>query len=496
MVLGMEPRLSQQQSQKLILSPQIRQYLKLLQLPIAELEQTVEAEISENPLLEEKPQELPQEPPPDIPLERTDAKEIRPGESFESFDAMDENFRESSYPDLARGDAGDIDEKRRFQEASVTRPEALSDFLLWQIRFLEFSEKQKLISQEIIGNIDEDGYLRVTDEEIAQAAKASVPEVQAVVIEVQKLDPAGIAARNLQEALRIQLEKKAAEASDPEANGSSSERLREINLALKIVSSHLPLLEKRDLQGLAKALPADLENVKKAARVIGSLEPRPGRIFLNDDSHIVAPDATINIQEDAGEKYRIEIHDERIPDIRISPYYRRMLRNKNLDEKSKTFLKEKMLSAMNFLKALKLRKSTLREITEEIVKAQPEFLEKGFLHLKPLRLKDIASNLSIHESTVSRAIQGKYVSTPQGMIPYKSFFSSRMENTEGGSESQTSIMEKIRMIIDKEPPKKPYSDEHLVKLLKGEGILIARRTVAKYRDLLKILPSHLRKRKT
>jgi RNA polymerase sigma-54 factor len=261
------------------------------------------------------------------------------------------------------------------------------------------------------------------------------------------------------------------------------------------VSLHLPLLEKRDWGELARVLRVDLEEVKKAAEIIAHLEPKPGRTFYSEEPIAVTPDATVSFNEEGQEAYKIEIHDETVPELRINSYYRHLLRNKTTDEKTKVFIREKIQSAINFLRALKLRKSTLREITEEIVRVQSQFFDKGFSHLVPLRLKDIAHTLGIHESTVSRALQGKYIATPQGTIPYKSFFSTRLETLHGEAESQKSIMEKIKSLVEKEDSGNPLSDQAIVGVLNQEGILIARRTVAKYRDLLKILPSHLRRKK-
>lgn len=480
----MEPRLIQQQSQRLILSPQIRQYLRLLQLPITALEQAVDAELTENPLLEEISQEAGNEEmpvssaEPQLP-EKDSAEEIRLGESLSHFDELDENFKESYYPDFSLQDRETLEERKNFQETLITKPETLSDFLLWQTRFLDLTAAQRKIAEEIIGNINEDGYLQASLEEIAQACQTALEAVETVLFQIQTLEPPGIGARNLGEALLIQLRKK-----------------EDAQLAVDIVANHLPLLEKRDLAGLARVLSVDIEEVKKAVSLISGLEPRPGRTFYVEESLAVTPDATVSFAEDENDgKYKIEIHDEMLPAIRINSYYRRLLRDKDLDEKSKLFLKEKMQSAVNFLRALHLRKSTLREITEEIVKTQADFFEKGFLHLKPLRLKDIANNIGIHESTVSRAIQGKYISTPQGTIPYKSFFSTKLETTDGNLESQKSIMERIKMVVGKENPEKPFSDVDMVQILRNEGIVIARRTVAKYRDLLKILPSHLRRKR-
>ncbi|HXV28027.1 MAG TPA: RNA polymerase sigma-54 factor, partial [bacterium] len=269
----------------------------------------------------------------------------------------------------------------------------------------------------------------------------------------------------------------------------------EASLAAEIVAHHLPLLEKRAWQDLAKILAVDIQQIRNAADLIIHLEPKPGRTFYSEEPIAVTPDATVTFSRDENEKFKIEIHDEAIRELRINPYYRRLLRDKQSDSKTRAFIREKIQSGINFLRALSLRKSTLREITEELVRVQSRFFEKGFSQLVPLRLKDVANRLGIHESTVSRALQGKYISTPQGTIPYKSFFSSKMETTHGEAESQKSILEKVRALIGKENPAHPLSDQEIVKILRDEGLVIARRTVAKYRDLLKILPSHLRRRK-
>jgi len=481
----MEPRLIQQQAQKLILSPQIRQYLKLLQLPLAELTQAVQSELAENPILEESPPEKGAEENLSVsdtektPQEKT-AEELHVGESFDTLEKMDENFWSGyAYSYRVGQDASDLQKRKNYQESLIVKPEALSDFLLWQIRFLDLSEIEKHIAEEIIGNIDEEGYLKTSLEEIAQSRQMDVAQAEKVLREIQQLDPPGIGARNLREALLIQLRKKGPEAA----------------IAIEMVSKHLSLLEKRDWQQLAKILSVDVNEIRKAANRVSRLEPKPGRTFYSEEPIAITPDASVTLSDEEEENLKIDIHDETIPELRINAYYRRLLKNKTIDGKTRSFLREKLQSAFNFMKALKLRKSTLREITEEIVKIQPQFFEHGFSHLRPLRLKDIAQTLNIHESTVSRALQGKYISTPQGTIPYKSFFSTKLETTDGTSESQKSTMEKIRELIDQEDHHHPLSDQEIVQKLKDQGIVIARRTVAKYRDILRVLPSHLRRRK-
>jgi len=479
----MEPGFFQHQSQKQILSPQIRQYLKLLQLPLTELVQAVDTEMAENPMLEEsdKAGDEPLAAPPETePLKEPAEKELSFDDSFEYFDKLDEsfqaNYRES---DLSGYSREELRKKHDFQESLLTKPETLFDFLNWQIRFLNLDGIEKKIAEEIVGNIDEEGYLKATAQEIATTTGQPPEKIEKVLAKIQDLDPPGIAARDLREALLIQLRKKP---------GNTK-------LAQKIVADYLILLEKREWQQLARILCVDSGEIKEAVAVIGQLEPRPGRTFYSEDPIAVTPDATVYFDEDDETKLKIEVHDESIPELRINPYYRRLMREKATDEKTRVFLREKMQNAVNFIKALQLRKSTLCEITEEIVRVQAAFFAKGFAEMVPLRLKDVAEQLGIHESTVSRAIHGKYISTPQGTIAYKSFFTNRMETTTGDVESQRSIMEKIRSLIDKENPAKPLSDQEIVTILQQQGMVIARRTVAKYRDLLKILPSHLRRKK-
>ncbi|HTL47015.1 MAG TPA: RNA polymerase factor sigma-54 [Verrucomicrobiae bacterium] len=486
----MDTRLIQNQSQKLILSPQIRQYLRLLQMPIMELAQAVDVEMTENPMLEEKngtPDEdgvietpaveadgsLPEVPAPA-------SKELQLGESFDNLSEWGRDFDDNSFDhDSSYRSSADLQKQKDFKDSLLTQREGLSDYLLSQSRFLELSAEEKKIVEVIVGNIDDQGYLKATIEEMAAALNVTPEKVAAALEKVQQLEPAGIGARNLQEALLLQLKR-----LHPEAE-----------LARQIVQEQLPLLEKRDWPQLARVLDAGDEEIKEAAEIIMRLEPRPGRRFNSEDNIAVTPDAVVTYNENSTPPYKIEVVNERIPELRINAYYRKLLRTKDLDDKTKEFLKEKMQSALNFLKAIQQRRSTLYEITDQILKEQLEFFDKGFSHLKPLRLKDIAANLGIHESTVSRAIHGKYIQTPQGTIPFRSFFSSKLETTSGEAESQKSIMEKLKKLISGEDAAHPLSDQELVAILKKDGVVIARRTVAKYRDLLRILPSHLRRKR-
>lgn len=469
--------------QKMALSPQIRQYLKLLQIPRAELDQAVQIELSENPLLEEISKTVPDEPipgsePPALPLSSTE--EVRVGESFDTFERMDDSFRgQWADEDLSNVSRDEARQRKDYQENLLTAPETLADFLAWQAGVLNLTPEEKKAAEEIIGNINEDGYLSAVPEEMADAAKISTETVERVLGYIHKFEPPGIGARNLQEALLLQLDRRGGEAS----------------LAHAIVSKQLPLLEKRDFKQLCRIFQTDLGKIQDAVEIIVHLEPKPGRQFYSHSNTAVTPDAIIYFGDDDSEKLKIDIFDETTPTLRINAYYRRLLRSKDTDEKTKIYVREKLQGAVNFIKALQLRKSTIREITEEIARVQSEFFKKGFACMVPLRLKDIANKLNIHESTVSRAIQGKYVMTPQGTLPYKTFFSTRLETTSGEAESQTSIVEQIRMIITHENAEEPLSDQDIVSKLHERGIRIARRTVAKYREMLKIQPSHLRKKR-
>ena len=479
--MGLEQR--QIQSQKLILTPQLRQYLRLLQQPLLELKQAVEQELAENPVLEEISLSGPDEVSlSDISKDEAPAAEPLRELDFQNklaaLDRIDEEFKETPYSGYdASEDDEDSLKKRNYQESIIQKATTLTDYLMWQLHFLDLNEEDTRIAEEIVGNIDEDGYLKVTVEEISKSLGQPAPSIEKVLALIQTLDPPGVGARDLREALLIQI--------------SKSEKIS--SLARKIVEEHFNLLEKKHLQDIARKLGVSEDSVKIAFHEIARLEPKPGRIFYSNEPITVVPDASVFPDEDNPGHYKIEIHQESVPRLKVSPSYRAMLKDKKVDAQTRAFLKSKIDSAMWLIQAVAQRKSTLRSITEEIVKAQYEFFDRGFSHLKPLRLKDISERIGIHESTVSRAIAGKYLETPQGTIPYRSFFSNKMETDDGSLESQKSVAERIRQLITDEDKKKPLSDEKLVKILSSEGIKIARRTVAKYRDLLKILPTHLRK---
>ncbi|OQA56363.1 MAG: RNA polymerase sigma-54 factor [Candidatus Omnitrophica bacterium ADurb.Bin277] len=477
----MKQGLKQAQQQKFILSPQMREYLHLLHLPVADLRRAVDQALEENPTLEETVSGE----PPDIPEPSASARS-REDEENDSAAAIQGEW-ENSDPlgffaapvDFSKRPAADLRRTLDFQENLLTRPESLFDFLEWQLNFLDLAEKERPIAMQIIGNVAEDGYLTATVDEIADTLGTNVGDVLRVLEKIQKFDPPGVAARDLREALLIQLERKGADGA----------------LAKEIVREHLDLVAKRDFKTLSRIFNQSETAIKTAVAFIGKLEPKPGRSFYAEDAVAVTPDATISIKDGTDNDLEIRVNDEYVPKLRLNAEYRKMLRDRNTDQQTRDFLKTRLASGADFIKALELRTSTIRGITEEIVRAQPLFFTRGFSYLRPLRLKDIAERLGLHESTVSRAIHGKYMSTPQGTVPYRSFFSQKIETRDGIGESQKSILERIRSLVKNENPRSPLSDEAIVQTLKAEGIRIARRTVSKYRDILKILPTHLRRQR-
>lgn len=481
-------KLSQQQSQKLILSPQIQQYLKLLQQPLIELLHTIDQELTENPVLEETTttQETNDhnEAQPEVIIKNESRDELDFQQQIDLLDKLDDQFSEVYHASQGSQHTSleDLEKKQNFKESLMTQALTITDYIEWQFSFLDLSPEEEKIAHEITGNISEDGYFRLDPQEIGTACEVPAEKVLEVLTLLQTLDPAGIFGRDLREVLMLQMERKEATPTH--------------KLAYKILDEQFPLFKKRDYSGIARAMSVPVENIENPIKAISILEPKPGRIFYTDENLNIVPDATIYAADYSDSpEYTIEIHDEAIPSLRISRYYKTLLQNKNIDKTTKEYIKQKINSGIWFMKAIEQRKSTLRLITEQIVIEQEEFFAKGFAFLKPLTLKDIADKVNIHESTVSRALSQKYVTTPQGTIPFKSFFSNKMPAQDGEFESQKSVMERLKKLIEAENPKRPLSDAKLVQLIEDDGITIARRTVAKYRDMLKILPSHLRKSK-
>ncbi|MDP8246860.1 MAG: RNA polymerase factor sigma-54 [Candidatus Tritonobacter lacicola] len=459
------------QTQTLVLSPQMQQAIKMLQMPLMDLRMLVSQEMAANPILEET-------------MATESAGETGDGdeapdkdfdEEFAHLSELDDEWREyfrqsGSFRKYTRED----EEKRRFMETMITRPESLQDHLLAQLSITATGEQEKMIGEIIIGNIDDNGYLRSTVEELAGMAGCPESEVQVVLEKVQSFHPVGVGARDLRECLLIQLMRLGKQGSLPHI----------------IVRDFLDELARKKYPRISHALKRPLSQVQQAAHFIASLEPKPGRLFGGDPSFYISPDIFLEKTDDG---YDVILNDERVPHLRISSFYRGLMAAGRLDPGTKKYIQDKVRGGKWFIKNIALRQKTIYRIAEKIVQEQRDFLDDGISRLRPLTLGDIASSLNISESTVSRAIANKYIQTPQGLLELKFFFSSGLMTDEGEAVSSRNLKNAIARLIEKEDHRKPLSDQGIVDILARKGIRLARRTVAKYRNNLKILPSNLRK---
>jgi RNA polymerase sigma-54 factor len=479
--MAIEHKLELKLSQKLILTPQLQQSIKLLQLPQLELSNTLNQELMENPFLEETIEKEPQEKmessdtakSEELPREHADDFE-NPLEKMFGF-TTDDYFedRGSDGRDLGYF-TGDFETPTQFERNS--RKMNLTEYLHWQLRFLRISEFSKKIAEIIIGNLNDDGYLQASIEEIATMAQTDEKEVRDTLSLIQNFDPPGVGARNLQECLLLQL--------------------KTLNLENTIVERMLTEgfseLEKKNYKKLCAKLKLSIDEILTAVKIIEGLEPRPGRNYSNEEVIHITPD--VYVVEDSEGKYVIILNDDGIPKLRLSNYYRKLLSKKNtLRDDEKQFLEEKLRSAIWLLKSLDQRNKTIYRVTESILKFQEGFFRVGISELKPLNLKDVAQDLGMHESTISRVTSRKYLQCPRGLLDFKFFFSNAVQGTEGDVASSL-IKNTIKQLVSNEDPHIPLSDKNLVEALKRVNMKIARRTVAKYREELKI-PSHSRRKK-
>jgi RNA polymerase sigma-54 factor len=478
--MALESRLELKLSQKLILTPQLQLAIKLLQMPQLELSQALTQELTENPFLDEVMEEREE-------LSREEIENIETREEPDDTEAPLEKLlsdlggygvedyfdnRSSDGRDLGYFTPGTV-EQTPFEQFA-TKEVDLYDHLLWQLRLSDGDEELKEIGEVVIGNIDENGYLRATDEEIAWSAGTEIEKVRLAVDLIQGFDPPGIAARNLQECLILQL--------------------RAVNLqgslVEQIVLNNMSDVEKKRYQQIARQYVTSLDTVMAAIKVIEGLEPKPARNFSSSAPTYIVPDVTVVKTEDG---YQIILNDEGLPRLRLNNYYRKLFLAKNsLSKEEKHFIEEKLRSAVWLLKSLDQRNRTIYRVTESILDFQKDFFEKGVSGLKPLNLRDVAASLAMHESTISRVTSNKYLSCGHGLFSFRFFFSSALQGG-SGAVSSTSVKDLIKKIIIEENNKKPLSDQRIVELLKTKNIVIARRTVAKYREELKIPPQGQRK---
>jgi len=488
--------LSQKMALQQVLAPQLQQSLALLQAPVLELKALVEQELQQNPVLEEeypvdrgpdgksqRDREVeradPAEPPSDVKFDPATDGETKVADDFqaefERLVQMDQEWREYfSEANVPLRGREEEEERRKYMFDSLVAGTSLQEHLLEQVRLSELPEDRYPIAESIIGNIDDNGYLRASVDELAFATNVPADQVAEVLKVIQSFHPPGVGARDLRECLMLQLER-----AD-----------RKDTLEYRIISEHMELLGKRRFPEIARALGCTVEDVQTAWQRITQLEPRPGRDFSHDDNIYVVPEVFVR---KVGDEYVVSANEDAIPHLRISNTYKDLMARPDSSAEVRNYIRERIRAGKFLIKSLQQRQETILNIAREIVKRQREFMEHGRSHLKPMTMAQIAEAVGVHETTVSRAVSGKYIDTPQGVFEMKSFFTSGLSTANGVGVSNASVKELINEMVANEDKKQPLSDEEIVKRLAEKGIMIARRTVAKYRSELNILPSHLRK---
>jgi RNA polymerase sigma-54 factor len=463
-----------------VLAPQMQQSLQLLQAPTLELRQLIHQELQQNPTLEEITTDVVSIEAETESLnakdERKEKDELDFKEEYEVLAKLDEEWREYfSRHNVHRQRSPEEEEARQFLFDSLVQPESLQEHLLNQLQLSGASDQERRVGELLIGSIDDNGYLSTSLEDISQNSGLPVEELQHVLDLIQTFSPVGVGARDLRECLLIQLERL----------GKSD------SIEAAIVRDHLEDLGKKRYPEIAKALNLTIEDINRIASFISTLEPRPGRAFSHDANSYVTPDVLV---KKMGDDFSVILNDDQIPHLRISNTYKELMARDNNAQDVKDYLKERIRAAKFIIKSIHQRQQTIYNIATEIVKRQRDFFEKGVAGLKPLTMNDVAQVVGVHETTVSRAVSNKYMQTPHGIFEMKYFFTSGYTTADGQVVSNTSVKEAVAELIAKEDPSKPLSDQEIVKMLTEKGIPIARRTVAKYRAELKILPSHLRKK--
>jgi RNA polymerase sigma-54 factor len=485
----MKQQLHQKQVQKLILAPALQQAIKLLPLTNLELIEIIDEELSQNPMLEIEEESMEVKAEEEKPPEKTE--EEKPQEKAEdmprSGEALESQKKEEEDQDLEAYFQEYFDnsmrsyfvEKREVPdfENFVSKTDSLWDHLEWQSNLTFSDEKDRLVAQYIIGNINDDGYLISTKDEIITATGASAEQVEEIRDKIKRFDPIGIGSMDLREVLLAQMEYFKIE--DP--------------LTRRIVDEFLPLLEKSDFAQLAKVLNISPAEVKSHIEIIKGLDPAPGRKYSKEKTFYVVPDIIVRKEDD---ELKIILNDEGMPRLRINSFYKKMLAQMSKeDSEASQFLRDRMKKAFWFLRSLNQRNQTIYKVAKYIVDKQKDFIEKGMEFIKPLTLIELAQEIGVHESTVGRVVANKYIMTSRGVFPLKYFFHKSLSGDFGEEISSLRVKEKIKKLVEQEDKRNPLSDIEIEEILAKENFKIARRTVAKYRKQLRIPPSHIRKRK-
>ena len=454
-------------AQQQVLSPQMQQSLQLLQAPVAELRQLVATELASNPVLEEESSD------PECKQVEEPPSEVNAGAN--DFSLQDE-WRDY-LPQIASGGtwtAADEERRNFLFESRVSRA-TLRDFILEQAA--GFPEKELPLVELIAGSLDEDGYLRTSVSELAEGAGVPEKQLERVLEKIRSFEPAGVGACDLADCLLLQLARR--------GEGNS--------LAARILGHHLQQLARHRYEEIAKELRVPLQDVTSAARLIASLEPKPGRPFAESDEQGVIPDLIVIPDTQGNGGFLVRLNDEELPRLKINNEYKDLLAGRGENEELLLYLREKIRGARFFMRSLEQRQQTLLAIGNQIVSRQEEFFLHGASALKPLIMAQVADAVGVHVTTVSRAVSGKYMETPQGLFEMRYFFTPGFQNSDGSSVSNETVKAAIREMVDGESVRSPLSDQEIVDALEGRGLKVARRTIAKYREQLGILPSHLRK---
>ena len=483
----LEQRLNLKPTQKQVLTPSLVQMVSVLALNKLELAEMISQELMENPVLEEATEimessddsaakeDWSSDPADKEIIEVTGSQNGEPNDPFEHID-FGSFFEDYLDPGYRTQVAGEVTERPSF-ENFLAEPTDLYDHLEWQLSLLVAREPVRNAAVSIIGNLNQDGYLTADLEEIAATGNHSTGEVAEALQVVQTFDPAGVGARDVRECLLIQLKHLPGDRS----------------IAIEIVRNHLKRLKNKHYAEIARSLNKPLEQVLSHIGIIKDLDPRPGQRYNKPQTRVVEPDVFIVKGENG---YSVTVNEDDLPQLRVSGRYRRMISRGGISKEGLEYVKERYSSALRFIRNVEQRKRTIIRVCESIVSRQTDFLNRGLDHLRPMMIKEVAEEVGVHPSTVSRAVADKYAQTPQGVYELRFFFSEGVQGPAGALIPLTTARRRVKQLIQAEDPTRPLTDEQITRRLNGEGIMVTRRTVAKYREDLKILSTHQRRVRT
>jgi RNA polymerase sigma-54 factor len=476
--MAIELRQQLKLTQQLIMTPQLQMAIKLLQLSRLELMDAIRQEMEDNPTLEESQDSIAKDHPDEDgqaqlqPVEKT--KEVTIEDKISSDIDWSNYIDEYNAPGRIRVESEDRETPQ--YEAFISHKESLSDHLLWQLLMSSPSAEEKRLGSLIIGNLNKDGYLQASAEELAAQGGVTADDIEEILFLMQTFDPVGVCARDLKECLLLQ------------ANSLGLKN----TLVTRIIQDHIHHLENKNYKAICRALKVSMEEVFAAVNIITNMEPKPGRLFSEEEPQYITPDIYVYKTED---DFVVVVNDDGLPKLRVNAFYKQAIaQKKEVSANARDYIQDKLRSAAWLIRSIHQRQKTIYKVMQSILKYQRDFFDKGITHLKPMVLRDVAEDIGMHESTISRVTTNKYAYTPQGIFELKYFFNSSIKRVYGEAIASASVMAKIKRLIEAENPRKPLSDSKMAEMLKSENIDIARRTVAKYREMMGVLPSSKRKR--